>query len=177
MATGTGARLATRSVRTAGRARMGEEKWVGLATGSCMGLWTSGAGKREICCWRWRQCARRRSRWYLLTLSRTSVPGRVQPGDVTRELFLVLVREAYAAVFPAPDVLHGGPTFAYVVRELHQNHPLRHLREPHLHLAGEWGRDHRWKRVAEYMRTRQNMGPAPQRNLPPTGGARLRQTC
>ena len=96
---------------------------MGLATGSCMGLWISGAGKREICCWRWRQCTRRRSKWYLLTLSRTSVPGRVQPGDVTRELFLVLVREAYAAVFPAPDVLHGGPTFAYVVRELHHNHP------------------------------------------------------
>ena len=140
MATVTGDCLATVSVRTAGHGSMGEEKWVGLATGSCMGLWTSGAGKREICCWRWRQCTRRRSRWYLLTLSRTSVPGRVQPGDVTREHFLVLVREAYAAVFPAPDVLHEGPTFAYVVRELHHNHPLLHLREPHLHLAGEWGR-------------------------------------
>ena len=81
---------------------------------------------------------------------------------------MVLVREAYAAVFPAPAVPHGGPTFAYVVRELHHNHPLRHLREPHLHLAGEWGRDPRWKRVAEYMRTRQNMAAAPQRNLPPT---------
>ena len=87
---------------------------------------------------------------------------------------MVLVCEAYAAVFPAPDVPHEGPTFAYVVRELHHNHPLLHLREPHLHLAGEWGRDHRWKRVAEYMRTRQHMGAAPPRNLPPT---RLRQTC
>ena len=169
--------LATVSARTAGHGGMREDEWLETAIGSCMGLWTSGAGKREICCWRWRQCTRRRSKWYLLTLSRTSVPGRVQPGDVTREHFLVLVREAYAAVFPAPDVLHEGPTFAYVVRELHHNHPLLHLREPHLHLAGEWGRDHRWKRVAEYMRTRQNMGAAPQRNLPPTGGARLRQTC
>ena len=118
--------LATVSARTAGHGGMREDEWVETAIGSCMGLWTSGAGKREICCWRWRQCTRRRSKWYLLTLSRTSVPGRVQPGDVTRELFLVLVRE--------------GPTFAYVVRELHHNHPLVHLREPHLHLAGEWGR-------------------------------------
>ena len=53
---------------------------------------------------------------------------------------MVLVREACAAVFPAPDVLREGPTSAYVVRELHHNHPLLHLREPHLHLAGEWGR-------------------------------------
>ena len=88
------------------------------------------------------------------------MPGRVQPGDVSREHFLVRVREAYAAVFPVPDVLHGGPTHAYVVREPHHNHPLVHLRDPHLHLAGEWPRSHRWKKVEKHLRERMNLQAA-----------------
>ena len=40
------------------------------------------------------------------------------------------VREAYAAVFPAGDVLHEGPSFAYVVREIEATGIFQLLTQP-----------------------------------------------
>jgi hypothetical protein len=65
--------------------------------------------------------------------------------DVTKPDLLAAVRAAYAAVFPVGHPNAAGPQHATVAREFGRRRPRR----PHTHLAGEFGKRHRWKAVRQ----------------------------
>ena len=65
--------------------------------------------------------------------------------DVAKPHLLAAVRAAYAAVFPVGHPNAAGPQHGTVAREFGRRRPRR----PHTHLAGEFGKRHRWKAVRE----------------------------
>ena len=94
----------------------------------------------------------KRSKYYLITWTRTDVAGRKQPAELTHQDFYREVKDAYKAVFSEVDVLHDGPEWAFVAREFHANSPIEQMRDAHYHMAAAFKREHRWLELERHLR-------------------------
>ena len=88
-----------------------------------------------------------------------------KPDDVGRQGFYEAVQRTFSKLYPEGHDLHQGPEFGHVARELHHGSAVVTSQKAHLHGGFQFAAEHRWKRVAHYLRTkektvhRQNVAP------------------
>jgi hypothetical protein len=93
------------------------------------------------------------SKFFLWTVVRTEVPGRLTPAEIGREGLYKALVATFGSVFPATHECHGGPSFGKVVQEMHDYSSKSDEREPHLHCVTVSPSEHRWKMIERIMRT------------------------
>ena len=80
-----------------------------------------------------------------------------KPDDVGRQGFYEAVQRTFSKLYPEGHDLHQGPEFGHVARELHHGSAVVTSQKAHLHGGFRFAAEHRWKRVAHYLRTKEKI--------------------